>query len=112
VINRVIVTVGLAWVVLTILACDQQGNLAGTDGSVSGEVGADSIGVAECDEYVSAFKICLSRVPADGKTAFENAGNAQIAGFRKTAKDPATLEAARTACARALGALRRNPACK
>jgi hypothetical protein len=93
---------------LVATACDSQGNWTG----VLPDAAPDSLGVVECDDYVTAFKGCLARVPAEGRTAFENAGRAQIGGFRKMAQDPATKDAAKTACSRALGALKQNPSCK
>ena len=102
--DRTAFALALLWIV----ACDSQGKWR----DAPPDARPESLGVVECDEYVTAFKSCLARVPADGRTAFENAGNAQIAGFKKTAQDPTTREVARNACSRALGALKRNPACK
>ena len=74
--------------------------------------GGDKIGVAECDEYVTKYEACMSKVPAAAKPAMEQAFKAQRDGFKQAASTPEGKAALKTSCKQALDALAQNPNCK
>lgn len=84
--------------------------------AASGEAksgGGDSIGVAECDDYLKKMEACLSKVPAEGKPAMEQAMKANKDAWKQAAdQGGAAKDALKTGCKTALDALASNPACK
>jgi len=85
-------------------------NTAKTDTAPAG----DSIGVAECDEYIKKYEACLTKVAAKApqvapqlKTAYETVRD----GWKKTAASgPAAKSALATGCKAALDQAKSNPA--
>lgn len=74
--------------------------------------GADSTGVAECDEYVTKYEACMSKMPVAAKAQMEQAFKAQRDGFRQTAATPEGKTALKTSCKQLVDALASNPTCK
>ena len=44
---------------------------------------ADSVGVAECDEYISKYKACMSKLPAEGQAAYQQALDQMVSGWKQ-----------------------------
>jgi len=75
--------------------------------------GGDSVGVAECDEYIKKYEACLTKVAAKApqvegslKTAFQ----AQRDSFKKGAETPQGKTALVSVCKGALDAAKKNAA--
>jgi hypothetical protein len=44
---------------------------------------ADSVGVAECDSYISKYKACMSKMPAEGQAAYQQALDQMVSGWKQ-----------------------------
>jgi hypothetical protein len=44
---------------------------------------ADSVGVAECDEYISKYKACMTKLPAEGQAAYQQALDQMVSGWKQ-----------------------------
>jgi hypothetical protein len=84
----------------------------GGDGKTGAAASGDKIGVQECDDYVTKYEACMSKVPAAAKPAMEQAFKAQRDGFKQAASTPEGKAALKTSCKQALDALAQNPSCK
>lgn len=47
------------------------------------EAAADSVGVAECDEYISKYKACMGKLPAEGQAAYQQALDQMVSGWKQ-----------------------------
>ncbi len=74
--------------------------------------GGDSVGVAECDEYIKKYEGCLSKTPAAAKPALEQAFKAQRDSFKQSASTPEGKAALKTSCKALVDGLASNPNCK
>jgi hypothetical protein len=90
------------------LGCDKGEGGDGKTGS-----SADSIGVAECDDYLKKWEACFSKQGAAAKAAAEP-GMKQMRDAWKAAaaQGGAAKDALKTGCKSALDTLAQNPACK
>lgn len=91
-----------------VVGCSKEGG--GGDGK-TGAAG-DSVGVAECDEYIKKYEGCMSKVPAEGKAAMESAFKTQREGFKAAASTPEGKTQLKTTCKTLVDSLASNPACK
>jgi hypothetical protein len=70
----------------------------------------DSIGIAECDEYIKKYSACIDKMPeaarAPAKQGFETAKT----GWKASAA--ASKDTTKASCKAALDALASNPVCK
>lgn len=92
--------------------CSKEEGAKGGDGKTGAAASGDKIGVAECDDYVTKYEGCMSKVPAAAKPAMEQAFKAQRDGFKQAASTPEGKAALKTSCKQALDALAQNPNCK
>ena len=76
------------------------------------EGGGDSIGVPECDDYVSKMRACLDKMPAEAKGASQGAFEQSISAWKQAASNEASKAGLATACKAALDAIAQNPMCK
>ncbi len=44
---------------------------------------ADSVGVAECDDYISKYKACMTKLPAEGQAAYQQALDQMVSGWKQ-----------------------------
>ena len=98
---------------LAAVACSKKDD-AGAAASTSGASGG-SIGVKECDEYVSRYEACFSKMDAIAKAAAEPAFKAQRDAFKQSAAAATTPDAKAAlanSCKQAATALDSNPSCK
>lgn len=74
--------------------------------------GGNSIGVAECDEYIAKYQKCIDKMPAAAKPTAEQGFKTQIDAWKTSAATPAGKEALKAGCKATLDALATNPLCK
>jgi hypothetical protein len=72
----------------------------------------DSIGVAECDEYIAKYQKCIDKMPAAAKTTAEQGFKTQRDAWRTAASTPQGKEGLKTGCKMALDSLANNALCK
>src|SRR3954466_4132347 len=84
----------------------------GKDEKAGSGASAASVGVAECDDYIKKYEGCMSKVPAAGKPAMEQAFKAQRDSFKSGASTPEGKAALKTSCKTMLDSLATNPMCK
>ena len=90
-----------------VVGCSKEG---GGDGK-AGAAG-DSVGVAECDDYIKKYEGCMSKVPAEGKAAMEGAFKTQRESFKAGAATAEGKAALKGTCKTLLDSLASNPMCK
>jgi len=73
--------------------------------------GGDSVGIAECDEYLKKAEACTSKMPAEGKAGWESGIKTSRETWKASASGPGK-DAIKTSCKAALDGLNANPACK
>ncbi|MBS2012398.1 MAG: hypothetical protein JST00_05910 [Deltaproteobacteria bacterium] len=74
--------------------------------------GGNSIGVAECDEYIAKYQKCIDKMPAAAKSTAEQGFKAQVDAWKTSAATPQGKAALKTGCKATLDALATNPLCK
>lgn len=74
--------------------------------------GGDSVGVAECDEYLKAAEGCTSKMPEAGRQAWSDGLKTSREAWKQAASTPAGKDSLKTACKAAADAMKSNPACK
>jgi hypothetical protein len=72
----------------------------------------DSIGIAECDDYVTKMRACIEKMPAEVQAATKSSFDQSIAAWKQAATNEAAKSGVQTACKTAADALAQNPACK
>jgi len=55
--------------------------VASSEAAVEADV--DSVGVAECDSYISKYKACMSKMPAEGQAAYQQALDQMVSGWKQ-----------------------------
>jgi hypothetical protein len=83
-------------------------SLAGVQGCSGRKTSADSIGVAECDEYVAKMNACMSKEPR--LKAMEPGFHAQQDAWRQMART--NTAAVQANCKTALASLNAMPGCQ
>jgi len=43
----------------------------------------DEVGVAECDEYITKYRACMSKLPEEGRAAYQQALDQMISGWKQ-----------------------------
>lgn len=88
--------------------CSKEEKKEETGAAASG----DSIGVAECDEYVKKYAACIAKMPAAAKTTAEQGFDTQKKAWKTAASTPQGKEGLKTGCKMALDGLAQNALCK
>ena len=70
------------------------------------------IGVAECDEYIAKYSLCIAKMPAATKATAEAGFKAQVDAWKGMAKTPDGKATLKTMCKPTLDNLAANPLCK
>lgn len=83
---------------------------AATGTADKGGGSGDSIGIAECDDYIKKMTACLDKMPGEAKEASKKAMEDSKKAWKESAK--AAKDQTQQACKTALDALAQNPACK
>jgi len=105
--RRAILMVLLLSCVLSLFACKLVDKLTKKDSSstsssassTSGYSSSGSIGVRECDDYIRAYKSCLSdKIPAESRAAFESALEQNVSIWRQYAASPERRAGLAEAC--------------
>ena len=97
---------------LTLAACQQSAPPAATSApakpaATAPLVTADSVGVPECDDYLSKYQACVdSKVPDAARVALKLSIDQTRAAWRTAATAPAAKEGLATACKQAREATR------
>ena|SRR5688572_22174059 len=108
-------TKGFLGVLLFALAAVGMGVGCGGGDKKEGDKGAasgDSVGVAECDDYLKKMEACLGKMPAEAKAAQEQAFKQSRDAWKQAAATPQGKEGLKTTCKASLDALAQNPMCK
>lgn len=106
---------GIVGVVLFCLAAVGMGVGCGGGDKKEGDAAAatgDSVGVAECDDYLKKMESCLGKMPPEGKAAQEQAFKQSREAWKAAAATPQGKEGLKTTCKASLDALAQNPMCK
>lgn len=93
--------------------CSKKDEGSGAGGNAAAASGG-SIGIKECDEYVTKYEGCFAKMDPITKAAAEPGFKAQRDAFKQTAAAATTPEAkaaVANSCKQALTALASNPAC-
>lgn len=99
--SRLTVGLGMAVVVVALLACKKKEESSSTGAAASG----DSIGVPECDEYLTKYEKCLKeKIPAVARPAMEDSFKKTRETYKSLAANPATKSTMPTTCKQALEA--------
>lgn len=72
----------------------------------------DSVGVAECDEYIKKYEACINKAGGPAKEAAQTAFKAQRDSFKASAATAAGKTALKGSCKTMLDSLATNPMCK
>ena len=97
---RVSMVLSVAFVaaILGLAGCEDKGGEKSGGGGGGGE-----IGVAECDEYVTKYKACLSdKVPEEARAAMETGMKTLVDGWKKAAETDEGKKGLATGCKAAL----------
>ena len=73
---------------------------------------ADTIGVPECDAYLTRFATCLSKMPPSAREAVKAAMAQTRRAYAQAAATPAGRAGLVPGCRTALDALAQNPFCR
>ncbi len=102
--SRMTVGLGMAVVVVALLACKKKEE-SSTSGSTSSAASGDSIGVPECDEYLTKYEACLKeKVPVVVRSALEDAMKKTRETYKNLAANPTTKAGLPASCKQALDA--------
>lgn len=102
--SRFTVGLGMAVVVVALLACKKKEE-SSSSGSTSSAASGDSIGVPECDEYLTKYEACLKeKVPAVARPALEDAMKKTRETYKNLAANPTTKAGLPASCKQALEA--------
>ena len=102
---------------LMAFACDKGSSTTTTtstttaSGGEKASAGGD-IGVPECDDYLKKMEACLGKMPAEARSASENAFKQSKDAWKQAAATEAGKSALKQGCQSALDALAQNPMCK
>jgi hypothetical protein len=100
------------WIILAMafgaaLGCDR--GEAGAPSATSAVTG--SIGVAECDDYLTKYNACVSRVvPASARGPLLDGAAQMRTSWKETARNPSVRSGLASGCSRALEAAKRTMA--
>ncbi len=101
---------------LVVGCCKGSGSGSGEGSSGEGTNAAaasgESVGVEECDEYLTKLQSCLGKMPAAAKPAMEQSFKQSREAWKTAAATPAGKAQLKITCKASLDALAQNPACK
>lgn len=103
-----------AWVLLFALATAGAAGCGGGDkkeGDGPASAG-ESVGVAECDEYLTKMEACIAKMPPENRAAQEQAFKHSREEWKKTASSPQGKESLKVTCKAAVDAMTRDPMCR
>ena len=69
-------------------------------------------GVADCDEYIKRYPVCISKMPAAAQPTAEAGFKAQVDAWKSMASTPDGKATLKTMCKPTLESLNNNPLCK
>ncbi len=97
-----------------VAACGGKSSGDGGDAKSSGGTAAagDSVGVAECDDYIKKYEACIGKAAGPAKAAAQQGFDAQRQGFKSGAATPEGKAALKTQCKALVDGLASNPMCK
>jgi hypothetical protein len=91
---------------------DKGGGDKGGDSKSGAAASGDSVGVAECDEYIKKYEGCIKKAGGAAAAAAETAFKAQRDTFKQSASTPEGKAALKGTCKQMLDSLATNPMCK
>jgi hypothetical protein len=107
--KRTITVLCMAALGLAIFACDKKDDAAAGGGGGGG--GGGSVGVAECDQYISKMEACIGKMDSAAKAAAEPGFKQMRDTWKQTAaQGGAAKDGLKTGCKAALDAM--PPNCK
>ena len=91
---------------VALTACQQQSgppsSASATSKLTAAPVGADAVGVPECDDYLKKYEACvMSKAPATGRVALKQSFNQTRTAWRSALAAPGGREGLVTACKQA-----------
>lgn len=69
-------------------------------------------GVADCDEYIKRYPVCISKMPEAARPTAEAGFKAQVDAWKSMAATPDGKKTLTTMCKPTLDSLNTNPLCK
>lgn len=90
----------------TVLGCERDDGTTST--STSAAIG--SVGVAECDDYLTKYGACASKAPATDRRALLQTAAQMRTSWQEAARNPAVRRGLANGCSRALEAARQTMA--
>jgi hypothetical protein len=99
-----------AFASVALVGCDKGGDAAEGGDKKEGSSG-DSIGVKECDEYLTRFEKCVENADDAVKGPMQESLKANRDAWKQAAEGPGK-DTLKSICAEAAKALDSNPACK
>jgi hypothetical protein len=69
-------------------------------------------GVADCDEYIKRYPVCISKMPEAARPTAEAGFKAQVDAWKTMASTPDGKSTLKTMCKPTLESLNNNPLCK
>lgn len=82
-----------------------------TDAPKTETASTDSVGVAECDEYIKKYEACLTKIAAKApqmESSMQPAFKAQRDGFKQAAANPASKATLASTCKQAMDAVKQS----
>ena len=110
--KKVLVALMLGMGLMALGAGCSKDDSKGGDSKPGAAAAGDSVGVAECDDYIKKYEGCLSKMPAASKAAMDQAFKAQRDSFKQAASTPEGKTALKSSCKQLVDSLASNPACK
>ena len=83
-------------VLLTCGACHSSGSDSSDAGAAS--YGADAVGIAECDDYLTTYERCVDKAPSEQRKAMRENIKRDRSAWRTLASDPGTRPGLAQAC--------------
>ena len=102
--KKILVGLLIASALIATAGCKKKEEAAASSGG--------SIGVPECDEYITKYSACIAKMPANQKTIVEQGFKAQQDAWKASAATPQGKTALKSGCAATLATLASNPMCK
>jgi hypothetical protein len=95
----------LAVTALVVNGCAKKESAPAAGGGSAPAAASDSVGVPECDEYITKYQNCLKgKVPAAAQAAMKGAFDTTVTEWRKVAATPEGKSGLAMACKSALDA--------
>ena len=72
----------------------------------------DATGVADCDDYIKRYPVCISKMPEAARPTAQAGFKAQVDAWKTMSATPDGKNTLKTMCKPTLESLNNNPLCK